>query len=256
MFSKIFSSAYSINTMLAKLRASFLPYICCFCNHHSNIKVDICISCLDLLPKFTNRCNFCKAIIVKNKFCSKCRSIKLIVNSINSIYPYKKEAKQMLYNLKYKNKLFYSNILGYVLQERLKTFYGDTNIAVIIPIPMYTQKLVERGFNQTELLLENIEKNLKILIAKDLLIQIKHTNKQAGLDSKTRQVNLSNKFILNKNSTYYKKIMLGSKINPEHYKRMILFDDVITSMATITEAATLLKKHFDISLDVWSICRS
>lgn len=76
-----------------------------------------------------------------------------------------------------------------------------------------------------------IAANLDLPFAPDILIRVKETLPQADLDKKSRRENVKNAFILNPHL----------KLKIKNLK-FIVFDDVWTSGATISEAAKILKK--------------
>lgn len=98
---------------------------------------------------------------------------------------------------------------------------------IIIPVPLHKKRLNWRGFNQSELIAQEISSlcnwpiNLKLL-------KNKVTKEQSGLNEEERLNNQNNVFIWR-----------GPDLNGQN---IILLDDIITSGATISEAAAILKK--------------
>ena len=100
---------------------------------------------------------------------------------------------------------------------------------VIIPVPLHATRLYERGFNQAEVLCEEISKKYERQYRNDLLFRIKDTPHQTGLNRDNRLLNLSNAFKI----TDIKKIK---------NKRILIIDDIFTTGSTLDEVAfTLLK---------------
>ena len=115
---------------------------------------------------------------------------------------------------------------------------------VLIPIPLSLKRYRERGYNQAELICEELVKldsnsNLRygvdvktkrnFYLEKNVLIKIKETEHQVNIkDRRDRLKNLSDSF---------------SVKNPEIIKgkNIILIDDVLTTGATLTEAKKILK---------------
>ena len=95
----------------------------------------------------------------------------------------------------------------------------------IIPVPLSKRALRERGFNQSLLMAKVISKNLRIPAHMDMLLKIKDTLPQVGLNAKERKKNLRGAF------------KTSGKINK---LRLLLLDDVMTTGATARECSKTL----------------
>ncbi len=96
------------------------------------------------------------------------------------------------------------------------------------PIPLHPLRLRERGFNQAELLSNLLCQQFGLTHVPDLLIRTKSTDTQTLLDQKQRFTNLEGAF----------------KINPSQSvtdKSILLVDDLLTTGATASSAASALK---------------
>jgi ComF family protein len=99
---------------------------------------------------------------------------------------------------------------------------------VVVPIPIYAEKLKTRGFNQAELLARSFCDVTKLAIAPHILRRVKNTKPQIDTKSKLeRQENLSCAFSIGKVSNQNISVLL--------------FDDIYTSGATVKEAISTLK---------------
>jgi len=98
---------------------------------------------------------------------------------------------------------------------------------LIIPIPLHRQRLAWRGFNQSELLAKEISTLTGWPINYDLT-KIKKTKEQASLQETKRLKNQLGVF------SWHGINLAGQNI--------ILLDDIITSGATISQAALVLKQ--------------
>ena len=165
------------------------------------------------------------------------------------LYDYRHPAiKKSLWFLKYKGKkrlakLFAEIIYDKILEElsELSMLENFTN-PILIPIPLSPKRYRERGFNQAELICEEIIKinNLRLpaqaghgvnmQLANNILIKPKDTEHQALIkDRSARLKNIIGSFAV-KN---------GEKIKG---KNIILIDDITTTGATLSEAKKVLKQ--------------
>ena len=196
-----------------------------------------CPDCLNLvLLRDEQICPICgKSALggLTHPFCRR----PLGLDGLTSMFVYKGPVAKAIKKLKYK---FVRDLAG-ELVELFLSFCGEEKLfsgfcrlpnVVLVPIPLHSQRLRWRGFNQAELLGELIAKNLGVKFIPNLLIRVKNTKPQVELDKGQRQINIRRAFILNKNC----------KLKIENWN-FILFDDVWTTGATLKEAGKVLKRN-------------
>ena len=156
---------------------------------------------------------------------------------IESFFPYQnKQVKDMLWALKYDNHKHVAELFGAVIAENLDArveeaaLFKKQNNLVIIPIPLSSKRLYERGYNQSELLAKSIVKHsLQNLQLTTNVLKRKHTKRQAHTNSKQeRKQNARNTFYV-RNKHLIKD------------RDILLIDDIVTTGATLTEARRKLK---------------
>lgn len=158
-------------------------------------------------------------------------------NFIKSIFAYKNEVvTSLIWNIKYKKSVKAVEIGGYALYKKiLSTFETKKDKILIIPIPISQKRRNERGYNQCELLLAEIQKldiNHELLYSVNLLKRKIHKDRQTLKNRQKRLENAKQIFEIN-------KIEL-EKIKKVQYK-IIIIDDVVTTGSTLKEAINLLR---------------
>lgn len=113
---------------------------------------------------------------------------------------------------------------------------------LLIPVPLHTARLRERGYNQALELAEPLARALAISLRADWLLRTRATPPQTGLDAKTRRRNLRGAFAVAAGATL-----------PEH---VALVDDVMTTGATLRECARVLRAAGVARVDVWALARA
>ena len=149
-----------------------------------------------------------------------------------------------IWELKYRGNRVIAALLAEVLFDELTAELGERKIfenferPLLTPIPLSKKRHRERGFNQCEMLLEELAKldtekptssaGGIFEIRKNILIKIKDTPNQTSADSRVgRLKNLRGAFAVNESP-------LGRNI--------IVIDDVITTGATLSEARKVLRR--------------
>lgn len=159
--------------------------------------------------------------------------------SIDGVFPsliYKGVVKKLVYVFKYPPylkdlktqlvDLFYEGII------QKEQFFSLLNYSsLFVPIPLYPGKFRKRGYNQSLLLAEGLAKRFDVDFS-DCLKRIKQTNTQVGLTKEEREKNITGAFVLKSDAALLIK----------KYHTIFLIDDVVTSGATLREAAKIFKK--------------
>jgi len=124
---------------------------------------------------------------------------------------------------------------------KLLLMLGIPEYDAIVPVPLSRKGLRERGFNQTLLVSRVLSKELKIPLHIDMLFKRKDTPPQIGLNAKERMKNIKGAFEVN------------GRINN---LRLLLFDDVMTTGATVRECSKTLIKAGAKEVFVITLARS
>jgi ComF family protein len=102
---------------------------------------------------------------------------------------------------------------------------------IVMPTPLSTRRLRERGFNQAAILARTVAKLSGSSIDEQTLVRRSHTPMhRAGMDKKAREVTVKKAFDV---------------VRPKLIERrsVLLVDDVLTSGATASACAEILKKN-------------
>lgn len=135
-----------------------------------------------------------------------------------------------LYKFHYQENL--GTILSQIAIDYLKKNQLTTTLAdfILIPLPLHRRRYLERGFNQSQIIAQNIKQYLNTPLIDDSLIRTKYTKHQTKLNMNKRLKNISGVF-----SITNKQKIIGKKI--------LLIDDVVTTGASLNEAAKILRQN-------------
>lgn len=191
--------------------------------------MDLCLSCLSLAPPAERE------------------SAKWIF----PLYDYRHPSiKKSLWFLKYKGKKRLANIFAEIIYDKILEELSELSVMenfrepILIPIPLSSKRYRERGFNQAQLICEelikinnlrdSVDEKLNLSLEKNILIKIKETEHQARIkDRRARLKNLIGSFAI-KNAE--------ENVNLLKNKNIILIDDITTTGATLNEAKKTLKQ--------------
>jgi ComF family protein len=147
---------------------------------------------------------------------------------------YDEGMRDLVHLLKYECVRPAASVLGRMLAEPIAALSSDfTNDPVIIPVPLYAAKHRRRGFNQAELIVRAAVKlhpaGLDAKPNVSALIRRRDTLSQTGLTPAQRRENLRGAFVV---------------VRPQQIagRDVLLIDDVMTTGATASECARVLRR--------------
>ncbi|MEP6946402.1 MAG: ComF family protein [Acidobacteriota bacterium] len=129
----------------------------------------------------------------------------------------------------------------------LKTAFHRSDLAeteLIIPVPLSRKRLIERGYNQAEVIGDAIGRFTGIEHDRFTLVRKSHTSiHRVAMDMKARDITVRNAFDVKR-----PKLVQGRNI--------LLVDDVFTSGSTSSHCAKILKKNGAGKVNVFSLARA
>lgn len=175
-------------------------------------------------------CPKCRRLTPNGQFCSRCRKKSYLTGVITAAYYRRSALKEAIHTFKYDEIYNLKHELGEILTKTLRERWNQKNI-ILIPVPLFRTRKASRGFNQAELLAQEINKEYNWPLY-DCLKRIKYKRPQVTLSGAEREKNVKNAFIFKKD---FKKSFKG--------KNILLVDDVYTTGSTLEECSKILLKH-------------
>jgi ComF family protein len=182
-------------------------------------------------PPFCHSCgrHLSKTNLTKN-ICQLCLKRPAHFDRAFSPCSYEGITKILIHEFKYGSK----DYLGFTLNRLLTEFIREYDLPLsvldlIVPVPLHKTRLREREYNQAEILSRHLAGEFKKELVPDILIRNRYTKTQTELESDKRPENVRGSFSINK-ATLLKN------------KNILLVDDVLTTGATSSEAAAVLKE--------------
>ena len=214
--------------ILATLLDLIFPRLCLGCKASLREDRVLCSNCFERIPLHrTLFCAVCLARLPEGK--------KICHNDAWYIFgaatDYAPPVRELIHALKFKYVKKAHEPLATLLASYIQSLpLPELQDSIVIPIPLSRARERDRGFNQTHMIAQVIAHHLNIPLAPRVLTRTKNTTAQTNLrTTNERRENMRAAFSLS---------------GPDFIqgKTIILIDDVRTSGATLTEAASVLKQ--------------
>lgn len=227
----------------------FLPAKCPLCglSSDSSIPDRPCATCLAQVKFFSSplcfRCGlgFSSPSDVDH-LCAECLSAERHFSRARAVCGYEGIIMEAISRLKYGGLTRLAKPLGNLLAEYQDPDFSLSDNDLIIPVPLHTRRLRERGFNQSLLLARQVSRRRSIPLNFTALHRARQTQPQTQLSGAERRKNVRGAFEVR-------------KMEAVEGKRILLIDDVFTTGATVQECASVLREAGVIEVHVLTLAR-
>lgn len=196
------------------------------------LEIERCCSSCRYTPEYVKEpvCKKCGKPIEneQEEYCYDCKKYKRIFEQGKALWLYKGEVRQSMYRFKYQNRPEYARYYGSEIVRVYGEWIKRQRIEAIVPIPLHSARRQQRGYNQAQLVAEEIGKLIGVPVYANLLKRIRNTKAQKDLTDTERKNNMKRAF-----KTYKNKVQLN---------HILLVDDIYTTGSTINEAVLELQK--------------
>ncbi|MBZ2168515.1 ComF family protein [Marinobacter sp. F4216] len=220
-------------------------------------KAGLCVACLDTsardglcspcrhdLPRNNHPCQTCAMPMpMSGLVCGDCLSNPPSFSCSIIPWLYRFPADAMIRRFKDQGQRQFLRPLVADLASQLETLMQEQTIPrpdALIPAPMHRKRRLARGFNQAQVIAEELAKQLAIPVASSLVARKRHVDSQRGLGRDERLKNLRRVF----------------ELKGEVPSRIAIIDDVVTTGATARSLASALKNQGAQDIQVWALART
>jgi ComF family protein len=160
-------------------------------------------------------------------------------------FDYRSPLPALIAAFKYRRCLVNGRELATCLIDTLQHHYESQSLpAMLVPVPLHSRRLRQRGYNQSLELARWLSGQLAIPVRHDIVARVRHTPQQAGLSAAKRKKNLRGAFRMNKTCAF----------TPD--SAVAIIDDVVTTGTTVSALAKTLLKAGAPEVHVWAIART
>jgi len=184
-----------------------------------------CIECQQNLTRVPLPvCETCGSPQAVIGICQECQITRPAFFALRSCSVYKEPIRPALLKLKYRREI----ALGEALAWNVAAFLDGLGWQAdsVVPIPLSGQRLMERGYNQVDLIAHPLARLMGWQYSRGALCRSRHTRSQVGLAGAERRKNVLAAF------TAESRFVTG--------KTILLVDDVATTGATLSSASASL----------------
>ena len=167
--------------------------------------------------------------IMGDHLCEECLRTRPFYEAAWAPYRYEGAILKGIHRLKYGSKSYLADALGPLLARFVEKRFDGPEDLLIMPVPLHSKRLQERGFNQSLLLARHVSRALDMDLDFLSLRRVRYTQPQTSLAKRERQQNVRGAFELEDQGAVKGKVIL-------------LVDDVVTTGNTLNECARVLRK--------------
>ncbi|MDY6910980.1 MAG: ComF family protein [Chloroflexota bacterium] len=229
----------ALQTKLARMPELLLDLIfprkCVGCGMEGEF---LCVSCAETLPRLELPfCDRCGIPITQGHLCHKCLKSPFVIDGIRSLFLHEGLARDAVHSLKYNNLKALGPTLAKFMAEFLE--FGNLSFDLLAAVPMHSKRMRKRGYNQADLLVDELSRLVRLPVARGTLVRLRDTPSQVSLGAEDRRHNMQGAF------RCYDSLQ---------DRKVLLVDDVCTTGATLNACAVALKEAGAAS--VWGLTLS
>ncbi len=191
------------------------PKRCAVCGEIIQRNSAVCKKCNDELEYIGKNCSVCGAV---KKHCECKRHVYRFSGCVAPFYKGDNSMK-MIYRFKLGNKTDCADFLSDKMCQKIKEYFGSVEFDRVTSVPMSPFKYFYKGYNHSEVIAKSVAQKLGIEYCR-LLKKRPFKKSQHTLGHKERIENVKNMF-------YFR--------DENHYKTVLLIDDVKSTGATLNE---------------------
>ncbi len=213
-----------------------LPRLCCGCGERILDEAWlVCRPCLDSIPPLLlpicARCGCPDAKIKEEGRCANCPPGTAYFIKAQGVARFSGIAQVLVHRLKYQRRIEYAPLLSREMARIYREAVNDgAPIAdIVLPVPLHSTRLRDRGFNQSALIARPFGESLTIPVSEKALVRTRPTSSQTSLKKSQRRKNVAGAFACKDSAA-----VAGKKV--------LLIDDVYTTGSTLNECARTLRE--------------
>ena len=227
----------SVQTLASTLAGWLAPHVCFVCGAEG-AGAPVCAACDAELPRLGAVCPTCATPLPEPQVCGRCQRKPPAYDTTTALFSYRLPVDRMVQALKYQHRLalaaYFAGLMG-------ATVRPDRPVDMVLPMPLHSLRLRERGFNQAVELGRPLARAWRVPLELGLVERVSNGSPQASLPWKARRLNMHGAFSC-------RGSLAGMSV--------LVVDDVMTTGATLEALAATLKRHGAARVDNLVVART
>ena len=220
------------------------PPICSICDEvvesSAGKTESICPVCVQKIVtpdgQFCRRCGGRRFVTTNNpEECARCRTTEFRFKRIISLGEYENDLRVLILRMKTDRTGILAISAAQTLAIHRRTDLEKVQADYVLPVPMHRFRREDRGVNSPDLLAEELARQLKISVARNLVQRIRQTDLQYTLSHQARAENVGGAFAFRPLNFWRKRFQ-----PPLVDKNVLLVDDILTTGSTCNEVTKVL----------------
>ncbi len=179
--------------------------------------------------------------------CRDCTAKERSFQECRCLAVYDDVMQEILTDIKYRGRKEYTHLLGLLAAKQLGPWIAAVRPDAFVPVPVHPERKQVRGYNQAELMAEELSRalyctgiigNRMISVRTDLLIRAKKTTAQKELNADQRLMNLQGAFAVTGRIT--------------GHPRLMIIDDIYTTGSTLNACSEVLLRAG--AAEIYGLC--
>ena len=224
----------ALSPSLKRVRDCALPQSCFLCGDSAGEAV--CTPCATELPRLAKQvCPRCQLDAANGEVCGRCLKKPPVWQHLVALWRYEFPLDKALIAAKYHHAFA---IYRWTALQRGNWPFAEN--ATLIPVPLAELRLQSRGYNQAQLIAEEMATRFDLKVDAKAVIRIRETDIQQRLSWAERRQNVRNAFVATRS-------FVGEAV--------VLVDDVLTTGATLNSLASALLDAGAARVDAFVLAR-
>lgn len=160
--------------------------------------------------------------------CENCTGRNVYYRRGLTLFLYNDPVRKSIYRFKYAGRREYSKFYGEEICRHLGREIVQFHAQALIPVPLHKKRLRKRGFNQAELIADEVGRRLGIPVRPEIVIRQRNTEALKKMTRAERENNLKRAFKMRENDVKLDTV--------------IVVDDILTTGSTINEISKILRE--------------
>jgi len=227
-----------------------LPPRCGLCGDDLAVDAALCLDCWRSLTFVTEPlCRVCGRPFelrpAGDAVCGDCLARPPIFDRARSAVIYDAVSRSLILSFKHADRLTLAPLFASWLRVAGAPLLRDADL--LVPVPLHPWRLLARRYNQAAILCRETGRYTGTPVVDDVLVRTRRTSSQGRMTAPQRARNVRGAFAIRNNC--------DGKAEAINGRRVLLVDDVLTTGATVSACARVLKRSGATAVDVLTLAR-